>query len=146
MSQATIGLIIGGLVPAVFFGLSTVFQKLATQVGISPGAFMVSAALGVASIGCVGIFMMADRSTTLRGCMHAMGFGFLWGAGSFCIAYALSNYAVPMSKIVPLYNMNTLVAVILCLIIFSEWRDVQTIKLLAGTACIVVGGILVSQS
>ena len=42
--------------------------------------------------------------------------------------------------------MNTLVAVILALIVFSEWKDLHTIKLLSGSALIVAGAILVANS
>ena len=69
-----------------------------------------------------------------------------WGIASGLVAYTLLNFEVPISQLVPLYNMNTLVAVILALIVFSEWKDLHTIKLLSGTALIVTGAILVGNS
>lgn len=68
------------------------------------------------------------------------------GAASGLVAYTLLNFNVPISQLVPLYNMNTLVAVVLALIIFAEWRDLHAIKLLSGSALIVLGAILVANS
>lgn len=40
--------------------------------------------------------------------------------------------------------MNTLVAVLLGLLVFAEFRDVQVLRLAAGALLIVLGGWLVS--
>ena len=50
-----------------------------------------------------------------------------------------------MSVLVPLYNMNTLVAVGIGLVLLGEWRDVSVWRLLAGAALIVAGGVLGRQ-
>ena len=46
-----------------------------------------------------------------------------------------------LSKLAPLYNMNTLVVVLLALVVYAEWRDVHLAKLLAGAALVVLGGL-----
>ena len=51
-----------------------------------------------------------------------------------------------IAQLVPLYNMNTLVAVILALIVFSEWQELQLVKLLLGTVLIVAGAIFVANA
>jgi len=58
----------------------------------------------------------------------------------------LVKHDAPISIIVPLFNMNSLVSVLLGLWIFAEWRDVNTVKLLAGTVLITAGGTLVATS
>ncbi len=42
--------------------------------------------------------------------------------------------------------MNTLVAVLLALLIFSEWKDLNTVKLIAGSVLIVIGAIFVANA
>ena len=41
--------------------------------------------------------------------------------------------------------MNTLVAVVGALFIFSEWKDANLVKLGFGTIMIILGGVLVSS-
>jgi transporter family protein len=71
-------------------------------------------------------------------------FGSLWALGSGCVVIALYRYEAALSKLAPLYNTNTLVAIVLSLIIFAEWQQVDLVKLLGGAVLIVLGGILVS--
>jgi len=70
--------------------------------------------------------------------------GIAWGAGVLLVALAINNYKAPLSVLAPLYNMNTLVTVLGALFIFSEWKDVNVIKLIIGSILIVGGGVLVS--
>jgi uncharacterized membrane protein len=54
------------------------------------------------------------------------------------------KYQTPLAKLVPLYNMNTLITAGLALIIFAEWRDADPLRLFIGAGLIVLGGIFVS--
>lgn len=49
-----------------------------------------------------------------------------------------------MSKLVPFFNMNTLVSVALILWIFAEWQSVNVLKFLIGVIFVVLGGTLVA--
>jgi uncharacterized membrane protein len=69
-----------------------------------------------------------------------------WAIAAGLVAVALTSYGVPVARLVPLYNMNTLVAVLLALVVFSEWRDVNAVKLLVGSLLIIAGGSLVATS
>jgi transporter family protein len=71
--------------------------------------------------------------------------GLSWGSGSVLVAIAINNYKTPLSVLAPLYNMNTLVAVVGALFIFSEWRDVNVVRLIIGSLLIIGGGVLVSS-
>jgi len=70
--------------------------------------------------------------------------GLCWGVGVLLVSMAISRYDTKLSILAPLYNMNTLVTVIGALIIFSEWKDVNVVKLIIGALLIVAGGVLVS--
>src|SRR5688500_18601558 len=102
MSNSTLGNLIGGLAPALLFGLFAVFTKASSQ------------------------HLLATSPMLL-------------------VSFALLKLRTPISVLAPLYNMNTLVAVILGLWIFAEWRDVQALPLILGTAMITMGGIIVAR-
>lgn len=50
------------------------------------------------------------------------------------------------SKLVPLFNMNTLVAVCLGLLVFSEWKNVHVLQLAVASVLIIIGGILATNA
>jgi uncharacterized membrane protein len=68
----------------------------------------------------------------------------LFAVGAGLISTAIIQYDASISQLSPLYNMNILVAVTLGLLVFSEWVDVSTPRLLIGTVVILFGGYLVS--
>lgn len=143
--QAT-GLIIGGLIPALLYGVSAIFQRGSTGVGIGIGPFLIAAGTAILLTG--GAFLVFDpgRGWSARSAALAMGSGAAWGIGTSLVAVALVRYGVPLGKLVPLYNMNSLVAVTLALIIFAEWKQVKVPQLLIGSILIVIGGTLVARA
>lgn len=146
MTSKTVALLLGGLLPAFIYGGSAIFQKLSTSLGISLAAFLVATGFGIALVGFSFYLYDQSFSFSFKSGLSAIAFGITWGIATGLVAYTLLNFNVPISQLVPLYNMNTLVAVILALIIFSEWKDLQTIKLLAGSALIVAGAVLVANA
>ena len=146
MTSKMTALLLGGFLPAFIYGGSALFQKASTSLGISLSAYLVATGLGVAIVGIVFYIFDHSFSFSLKSGLYACAFGITWGIASGLVAYTLLNFQVPISQLVPLYNMNTLVAVILALIVFSEWKDLHTIKLLSGSALIVAGAVLVANS
>jgi hypothetical protein len=146
MSNATLALLIGGLLPAVCFGLSGAVQKVAAQAGIGTGPYLVVIGLVVAAVG--GVVTAAGGDTTLSraGGGYAALFGLLWATGVGSIAVALGRYDARISQLVPLYNMNTLVAVVVGLAALGEWQAVQPGRLLLATALTAAGGVLAATS
>lgn len=146
MSTKTTALLIGGFLPALIYGGSAIFQKLSANSGISISVYLVAVGIGVMVAG-VGFYLFDNTTVfSLKAGSYAGLFGLTWGIASGLVAYALLNFSVPISQLVPLYNMNTLVAVLLALLIFSEWKDLNTIKLLTGSVLIVIGAIFVANA
>jgi transporter family protein len=56
------------------------------------------------------------------------------------------KFETPIAKLTPLYNMNTLIVVLLALWIFAEWKEVKVLQLLIGAVLIVMGGVLVARA
>ena len=146
MNHYTTGLIVGGLLPALFFGLSGVFAKPATQAGISTGFYLTIIGLAAASVGLLFCVISPDRTISPRSAGLTSLVGITWAIAAGLVAVGLTVYSVPVAKLVPLYNMNTLVAVLLALVVFSEWHDVNAPRLLVGSLLIVFGGSLVAAS
>jgi transporter family protein len=90
-------LLIGGLLPTVLLGLSTVLMKLSMREGSSVPNYLVHVALmGLAWTGAIG-----------------------------AMAYAVSSLGVPVSIIAPLTNSNALVALAVSALVFREWADLS---------------------
>ena len=148
MTTKATALLIGGFLPALIYGGSALFQKLSTNIGISISAYLVAVGIGVGIAGIV--FYFFDHASSFSFSLKAGGFagifGLTWGIASGLVAYSLLHLNAQIAQLVPLYNMNTLVAVILALIVFSEWQELQLVKLLLGTVLIVAGAIFVANA
>ncbi|WP_018968989.1 hypothetical protein [Rubritalea marina] len=145
MTQAQLGILIGGLLPAVFFGISGICQKISSQYGVGPGAFLIGTGVGVILVG-VGVTVVQARQTiNLASGLAAGSMGVFWGLGVMCVVTALNQYKAPLAVLAPLYNMNTVVTVLGSLILFSEWDQVHPWKLGMGVLMIIAGGVLVSN-
>lgn len=141
-----LGMALGGLLAAIFFGLSGVLSKASTQAGVGLGLYIMLAGAGVVLVGALFFLFQPDRTISLRSALPSLGVGVTWGLGAGLVALALTKYKVPLGKLVPLYNMNTLVAVLIALWLFSEWQRVQVLKLLIGAILVILGGTLVALS
>lgn len=146
MSPQFMGILLGGLIPAVFFGISGVLQKSSNQEGISTGFYLMCIGASVFMVGVALQIFQPQRLYSLRSISYALLLGFFWGTATGLIGIALSRYGISISKLVPLYNMNTIVAVCLGLIIYKEWAQVDMIKLSIGAVLVVIGGTLTALS
>jgi uncharacterized membrane protein len=146
MSKQTLAILIGGVLPAVLYGVAGVFQKTAARTAIGPGPYILI--IGVVAVVIGGVLTLATRddSVTWGGAAHTAGFAVLWSGAIVAVMLALGRYEGPVSVIVPLYNMNTLIAVLLGLIVLGEWEGVNGWRLIAGAVLIVAGGALAGTS
>lgn len=146
MDKHTVGLLVGGLLPAVLFGLSGVVQAASSRAGIGTGPFLVVVGLTVVVAGLIGTFAQGDSSVSWAGAGRSAGFGLLWATGIGCIGLALGRYGAQISQLAPLYNMNTLVAVLLGLVALGEWQAVHPGRLVLAAVLTVAGGVLAVSS
>jgi drug/metabolite transporter (DMT)-like permease len=146
MSQQFIGMMVGGLSAALFYGFSNVFAKAATQSGIAMGWYLFIIGASIACVGGATLLFSPARFPEGGAAVSSALLGCTWATGTVLVALGLSRYGVPLSKLVPLYNLNTLVAVLLALWIFAEWKQVKGLQLISGSVLMIIGGILVSRS
>jgi len=144
MSAQTLGMIVGGLLPALLYGVSSIFAKVSANTGMSAGGHLIYTGIAVSAVGVLLSLLMPGQAIATSAIGASLLFGLLWALGSGCVVVALYRYDVALSKLAPLYNTNTLVAIVLSLLIFAEWQQVNLVKLLGGAVLIVLGGILVS--
>jgi len=146
MSASWMGLVIGGFVPALGYALFAICTKFASQAGIGPGLNLVLVGLATVVVGVVFHFALPSPSLTSAAAAWSLGSGILWAVGTGFVSLALMRYGIPVSKLNPIYNTNTLLAVVLGLWVFAEWRQVDVTKLLLGALLILAGSLLVAKS
>lgn len=138
------GLLIGGVLPALLFGIAGVFSKTSSDAGMPVGLHLVFIGLAVSATGLLCNLVMPGKIPSAWAIASSSMMGAFWATGIGCLVFALIRYQTPLAKLVPLYNMNTLVTVGLALGIFAEWQGLNVLQLLLGAILIILGGVLVS--
>ena len=146
MSQQSMGYLIGGVLPALILGVFSILQKLSTKNGISPGMFLIVVGINIIAVGLVYCFFANEFAVSWRSGFYASLTGIAWAVATGLVSYTLAKYQIPISKLVPIFNMNTLVAVCLGLIVFAEWKNINMPKLFIASILIVAGGTLASKA
>ena len=134
-----------GIVAAICFGINTIIFKIASQKGnlsASYGSLIFGSGIMLAFI----VYYLARpgfqfewKSTTL-----AIISGIIWATGFLAIAIAISKGG-EIAKLAPLYNTNTIIAVLLGIILLKEIPDKsQIFRIFIGTIMIIAGAVLVS--
>lgn len=143
MKSQTAGILVGGILPALGYAAFAIGTKLAAQGGLGAGPFLVLVGAGCLGVGAIfWRFLPAGLDAAAAG--WALVAGIAWAAGSGLVSLALVRWGVPIAKLNPLYNTNTLLTVAVGLIAFGEWRQVNPWQLCAGAVLILAGSILVS--
>lgn len=140
------GLLIGGLVPAILFGVAGLLQKVYGRTEGGHGPYILFIGLGVLLCGGVYALLDGDRTVTPGSAAAATFIGVFWALGMVCVLLGLLKFGAPLAQLAPLYNLNTLIVTLLALVFFAESRDVAVTRLLLGTLLIVAGGIIVARS
>lgn len=146
MESKQLALWLGGALPAVMLGVSGLLQKLSATAGISAGMFLVATGAMTALTGLVFVLVERDAGFDARSLTYACLYGLVWSTALACISIALRRFGGQLSQLAALYNMNTLVAVLLGLVLLSEWRSVSPTRITAAAVLIVLGGVLAAKS
>lgn len=140
--------IIYGMVAALFFGGYAIASKVATSkkyFGVSPEWVSLFLLIGMAIVFVGNIII---ERTKLPESKAGIGFAILAGilvAIGISLCLRAMYIGADISRLVPLFNTNTLVAVILGIILLHELPQAgEAIKVVIGAILIVVGAILVS--
>jgi len=146
MTDKQLSLLIGGFLPAILFGVSAIFLKVVNRAGTGMGPFLMGIGLTIFIMGALFACWDRDLAVTNRSIMYLVAFGIMWSLSMASVAIAIKRYNGQISQLVPIYNMNTLVTVVIGLIALAEWRNVHPVKLLVASVLICVGGVLAANA
>ena len=148
MNQNTIGIIVGGLLPSLFYGFSTITMKAGAKYNISTSSYMMIIGVVIFLVGLISTQIIESPESNLNksAILLAILSGTLWALGTTLVNYSIVKFDTPLAILTPLYNTNTLVAVLGGMILFAEWKLVNTIPVLIGTILVVLGGIFLAKA
>ena len=137
--------VIYGLIAAVCFGITTVMFKAAQQKGnLSP--YHVSFIFGLGIILLFGVLLIFNPIAKIEWKPSALALtaGIIWGIGMIAVAIAIAQKA-DVARLAPIYNINTLITVLLGIIFLHEIPDASHLfRVIAGAVLVVAGAVLVS--
>jgi uncharacterized membrane protein len=146
MTPKQISVLLGGVLPAFLLGLAGIFQKLASSAELGTGPFLIIAGAATAAVGGAFTLIERDAGWTLRTAGLTCLFALMWATATGCISIALRRFEGQMSQLVPLYNMNTLIAVLAGAVLLSEWKTVNPGRVTLAAILIIIGGALAAKS
>ena len=147
MPPALLAVVVGGLIPAVLFGLSGALQKGVTNTGTGLAAYLLAVGAGVVAVGAAfWATLPAEHAATGKGLGLAVLLGACWAGGMGLVAIALTRHGGQIAQLAPLYNTNTLVTVLIGLVVFSEAASLDVPRLVLGAVLIIAGSILAATA
>jgi uncharacterized membrane protein len=144
MSSELKAIVIGGILPALLYGVTGILQKMSAEADGGAGTYLVFLGIGTVIVGMILHRILPEPSVSLRPAAFALIAGATFSLGAGLISVALIRHQASISQLTPLYNMNVLVTVVLGLLLFAEYRDLQVVRLLGGTVLLVTGALLVA--
>ena len=139
-------LLIGGYIPAFLWGITAIFQKQSAQAATGPALYLITFGVASAIVGMVWAFAWRPSPWTGQGLVFAAAAGFCFGAATALINYALFTYAIPVSKLAPIWSCNVLVTLVIGAAFLGEAYEVSLVRLMSGALLIVLGAVLVSTA
>lgn len=144
------GWLVLGLLAAVSYGLAGLAAKVALgdeYAGLTVTAASILTAIGVGLVFTVFYFRQEGFSLpgiSLKSAFAGMSIGLFWALGQIFVYTAVLKGA-DISRMAPIYNMNTLIVVVLAIVFLGEVPDKSAVlRVVSGAVFIVLGGILVS--
>lgn len=147
-SEKYLGIQPGGASLLMLGGITIVFMLyfLSQQGTISVSLKLVGVLL-IAAV--LGFTIYSLKQTGVQISSATLGFGLLQGAlwaSGMVFAFMAFSIGADAAKLVPIYNINTLIAVTLGLALLHEVpAPDERLKVIMGAILIVLGGILVSR-
>ncbi|TCS09096.1 EamA family transporter [Rhizobium sp. BK418] len=139
-------LFVGGVAPAIFWGITAIFQKQSAVAGAGSSAYLITFGLTLAIAGAIAALLWRPAPWTPDGIGFAALAGICFALGTGLISYALFSYGVPVSKLAPIWSCNVLVTLAVGAVFLGEASQVDLLKLSVGTLLIIGGAILVSNA
>ena len=112
VSPQTMGIVGGGLVPAIAYSAFATGTKFATQAGLGTGPLLVMLGASCAAVGAV-FWWLLPSSIGMASAGWGIASGLAWAFGTGLVSLALFRWGTPISKLNPLTpNLTHLLHVI----------------------------------
>ncbi len=138
------------LLSMICWGSYIVVAKVATSAkycGLGPRWASILMIVGIIAVFGIYAAMSKEARPVISAGSAAAGIltGVLWALGMVFSFLAIGTGA-DISRLVPIYNCNTMIAVLLGIIVLHEMPNFAgAVKLIIGSVLIVIGGILVAR-
>ena len=146
MSTELKGILVGGLLPALLYGVTGILQKLSSEAKGGAGLYLIFLGVGTVVVGVIFHTVLPEPPIAPRPAAFALIAGVTFSLGAGLISLALIRHEAAISQLTPIYNMNVLVTVVIGLVAFAEFRDLTVGRLLGGTVLLLIGALLVSSA
>jgi uncharacterized membrane protein len=141
-----LALLVGGVLPALCFGVDGLASKLAARAGLGLAPLVVITGLCV-TLGGVALYAFgADRTWSHAGAAWASAKGLAWVSGTALVVFAITRLDAPLAKIAPIYATSVIISVVLALALLGEAERLAIGRLVLGVALAVVGLALVASA
>jgi uncharacterized membrane protein len=145
MSNAMV-VVIGGALPAFFWGVTAILQKQSAVGGLPPAEYLTVFGVVIALAGLAGTLVTRNFTWPGTGTAYALLAGITFSLGTGLIGLALWRYGAPISKLAPILSCNVLVTVAIGALFLGEAASLNLARLSIGTVLVVGGAILVASA
>ncbi|MBB4572752.1 EamA family transporter [Rhizobium lentis] len=139
-------IVIGGILPAIFWGIAAIFQKQSAMSATGSAVYLIVFGAACALAGLVAALIWRPAPWSIEGLGFAATAGACFALGTGLISFALFAYGVPVSKLAPIWSCNVLVTLAIGALYLGEASEINTLKLAAGTLLILSGALLVNSA
>ncbi|MBN2012432.1 hypothetical protein JW960_24095 [candidate division KSB1 bacterium] len=139
MSPKLIAILFGGLIHAVLFATTGIFQKLSAKAGLSPGYILIGVGATIIATGILYNLYDGEIAYNTTGMGYAVLFGFAWAIAICMINIVLFKYNGNISRLAPLHSLSIIIAAVLALIILRESDNINTLRIIIAEVIISIG-------
>ncbi|MBB4193477.1 putative membrane protein [Rhizobium aethiopicum] len=139
-------IVIGGILPAVFWGVTAIFQKQSAAAATGSAVYLIAFGAACALAGLIAALIWRPAAWTTQGLGFAATAGACFALGTGLISLALIAYGMPVSKLAPIWSCNVLVTLAIGAVFLGEASELNMARLAAGTLFILLGALLVSSA
>lgn len=144
--QSYVPIILGGIFPAVLWGMTAIFQKLSAGAGLPPGGYLSVFGFTIFLSGIIAAHLSGEVGYTLKNASLAALAGLCFALGAGLLSFVLWRFNFPISRLAPILAANTLVPVVIGIVVLGEGADVNLTKLIFGTIFVMVGVLFVTSA
>lgn len=144
--KSYIPIFIGGVLPALLWGVTAILQKSSATAALGPGRYLTLLGLVVFIGGLLYSYFTNEVAFNLKGSLYAVSAGVCFALATGLMSYSLWHYGVSISRITPILSANVLIPVAAGIWLFGEGAGVNVWQLLVGVFMVIADVIVVTSA